>query len=133
MSSDPLKFVRVSFACGIRRKVSFVVTIFLSLAVFLTIVSGEIPENSESISLLNAYVFTSTIMSTLTVIITIIEIRIHSFGPDKSIPTCLMNIFTKLWGSSQQIGVIIVNETNNVNVDSVKKCGKRQSERKSEC
>ena len=84
-------------------KVSFVVTIFLSLAVFLTIVSGEIPENSESISLLNAYVFTSTIMSTLTVIVTIIEIRIHSFGPDKSIPTCL-NFLTKLLGSSSQIG-----------------------------
>ena len=81
-------------------KVSFVVTIFLALAVFLTIVSGEMPENSESISLLNAYVFTSTIMSTLTVIITIVEIRIHSLGPDRRIPTCVQR-FTQFWASSQ--------------------------------
>ena len=33
-------------------KASFVVTVFLSLAVFLTIVSGKLPENSEKISLL---------------------------------------------------------------------------------
>ena len=100
-------------------KVSFVVTIFLSLAVFLTIVSGEIPENSENISLLNAYVFTSTIMSTLTVIITIIEIRLHSYGSDKPIPNCL-NFVRKIWGSSTQVDVILVNKRNSVNVDTVK-------------
>ena len=108
-------------------KVSFVVTIFLSLAVFLTIVSGEMPENSESISLLNAYVFTSTIMSTLTVMITIVEIRLHSFGSDRSIPTCL-RIFTKFWASSSKVGHTSEDETDfegymrtkNVNRNSVK-------------
>ena len=58
-------------------KISFVVTIFLSLAVFLTIVSGKLPENSDRISLLNIYVFTSTFVSTLVAVLTIIQIRIQ--------------------------------------------------------
>lgn len=81
-------------------KVSFVVTVFLSLAVFLTIVSGEMPENSESVSLLNIYVFTSTVMSTITVILTIIQIRLHSNGTNHTIPRCL-RAFSKLFTASK--------------------------------
>ena len=38
-------------------KVGFVVTMFLSMIVFLTIGSSKLPENSDRISLLNIYVF----------------------------------------------------------------------------
>ena len=109
-------------------KVSFVVTIFLALAVFLTIVSGEMPENSENISLLNAYVFTSTLMSTVIVIITILELRIHSLGSDRRIPTCIRH-FTKFWASSHskvshdsddEDDVNEYNKTRHVNRKSVK-------------
>ena len=75
-------------------KVSFVVTVFLSLAVFLTIVSREMPENSESISLLNIYVLVSTIMSMLIAIVTLIQIRLHSIGTERPVPKYL-KLFTR--------------------------------------
>ena len=59
-------------------KASFVVTVFLSLVVFLTVVSSKLPENSDKISLLNIYVFTSTVMSTLIAVLTTILIRVHN-------------------------------------------------------
>ena len=75
-------------------KISFVVTVFLSLAVFLTIVSGKLPENSEKISLLNIYVFANTFVSTLVAVLTIIQIRIHHRS--SPVPTWLKR-FTEIF------------------------------------
>lgn len=78
-------------------KASFVITVFLALAVFLTIVSGNLPENSDSVSLLNVYVFMSTLLSVVIAIVTIYQIRLHHRDPE--IPVCgfllkLVNVFT---------------------------------------
>jgi len=62
-------------------KASFVITVFLALAVFLTIVSGNLPENSDSVSLLNVYVFMSTLLSVIIAIVTIIQIRVYHRDP----------------------------------------------------
>ena len=70
-------------------KIGFAVTMFLSMIVFLTIVSSKLPENSDRISLLNIYVFVSTVLSTLIAIITIIEIRVYFKDPTKPVPMCL--------------------------------------------
>ena len=80
-------------------KASFVVTVFLSLAVFLTIVSGKLPENSEAIAFLNIYVFISTLLSTFIAIVTICEIRIYHRNSAVPVPRCLIR-FTILFSSS---------------------------------
>ena len=77
-------------------KISFVVTVFLSLAVFLTIVSGKLPENSEKISLLNIYVFANTFVSTLVAVLTIIQIRIHHRSSHIPVPSWLKR-FTEIF------------------------------------
>ena len=109
-------------------KVSFVVTVFLSLCVFLTIVSGKMPENSESISLLNAYVFTSLIMSTLITVITIVEIRLHNNESDIAIPRCL-TLFANYCASSKrsrtsEVTDIRFMKTVNVHRNSILSVGK---------
>ena len=80
-------------------KASFVVTVFLSLAVFLTIVSGKLPENSETISLLNIYVFVSTLVSTLVAIVTIIHIRLHNRDHRHPVPHYLQKLTKFISGS----------------------------------
>ena len=76
-------------------KVGFVVTMFLSMIVFLTIVSSKLPENSDRISLLNIYVFLSTLFSTFIAVITIIELRVYFRDPSIAVPKYLQK-FTKI-------------------------------------
>ena len=73
-------------------KVGFAVTMFLSMIVFLTIVSSKLPENSDRISLLNIYVFVSTVLSTLIAIITLIQMRLYFRDPSKPVPMFLQKI-----------------------------------------
>ena len=89
-------------------KASFVVTMFLSMVVFLTIVSGKLPENSERISLLNIYVFVSTLQSTLIAIITMIQIRVYFRDPEIPVPPCLQK-FTKFSIKLKKIRVFVPN------------------------
>lgn len=56
-------------------KAGYAVTIFLAFAVFLTIVTTTLPENSESVALFSIYVILMTSMSTLITIIALIECR----------------------------------------------------------
>lgn len=77
-------------------KASFAVTVFLALAVFLTIVSGKLPENSDKISLINIYVFESTLLSTLTTIIAIVLIRIHNRDQNILVPSRLQ-LFVRMF------------------------------------
>ncbi|XP_045210826.2 acetylcholine receptor subunit alpha-1-A-like [Mercenaria mercenaria] len=73
-------------------KASFVITVFLSLAVFLTIVSGNLPENSDKVSILNVYVFICTLLSVIIAILTIIQIRIYHRDADRSISPFLVKL-----------------------------------------
>lgn len=66
-------------------KASFVITVFLSLAVFLTIVSSNLPENTDKVSILNVYVFICTLLSVLIAILTIIQIRIYHRDPGRKV------------------------------------------------
>ncbi|XP_045211320.2 acetylcholine receptor subunit delta-like [Mercenaria mercenaria] len=73
-------------------KASFVITVFLSLAVFLTIVSSKLPENSDKISILNVYVFLCTLLSVIIAILTIIQIRIYHRDTERSISPFLVKL-----------------------------------------
>ncbi|XP_053406583.1 neuronal acetylcholine receptor subunit alpha-6-like [Mercenaria mercenaria] len=57
-------------------RVSYAVTVFLSLAVFLTIVSEELPTNSDVISILSLYLTAMITLSTVIVLICILELRL---------------------------------------------------------
>lgn len=57
-------------------RAGYSITVFLSLAVFLTIVASELPKNSDRTSLLAIYLMCMTSLSTIIVIISLIEIRL---------------------------------------------------------
>ena len=52
------------------------ITVFLSLAVFLTIVSSTLPQNSDTSSLLGIYLMLMISLSTLIMLISLIELRL---------------------------------------------------------
>lgn len=66
-------------------KTGFSVTAFLSFAVFLTIISTELPRNSTTVSTFSAYLVIMTLVSTLMVVVTIIQLRIFSRADDTPI------------------------------------------------
>ena len=57
-------------------RASYAITVFLSLAVFLTIVAQQLPTNSDVISLLSVYLTTMEVLSTLIVLICIVQLRL---------------------------------------------------------
>ncbi|WAR21560.1 ACHA6-like protein [Mya arenaria] len=57
-------------------RAGYSVTVFLSLAVFLTIVASEMPNNSENTSIFSVYLMTMTTFSTLIVMLTLVEVRL---------------------------------------------------------
>ena len=57
-------------------KAGYSVNVFLSLAVFLTIISDQLPNNSDTVSLMAIYLAMMVILSTLVVIICVTQIRL---------------------------------------------------------
>ncbi|KAK3106417.1 hypothetical protein FSP39_019525 [Pinctada imbricata] len=58
-------------------KTGYSITIFLSFAVFLSILSAEIPKNSDKRCLLSIYVMCEVVLSILILIITNIQLRLY--------------------------------------------------------
>ena len=75
--------------CDSGEKASYAVTVFLSFAVFLTIISSQLPENSNIVSLFSVYLIFQTVQSTAITVIALILIRISSFDSDTPIPKVL--------------------------------------------
>ena len=57
-------------------RASYAVTIFLSISVFLTIIASEFPKNSDSLSYLGLYLILMTSVSTIFVIISVVQLRL---------------------------------------------------------
>lgn len=72
-------------------KTGYSVTAFLSFAVFLTIISTELPRNSTDISTFSAYLFIMTLVSTIMVVVTLIQLRISIRDDDRPV--------TRYWNS----------------------------------
>lgn len=64
-------------------RAGYSITVFLSLAVFLTIVSEQLPRNSENTSLLAVYIMLVTTLSTVIVMICMIQLRLQSWNDTK--------------------------------------------------
>ncbi|KAL3868218.1 hypothetical protein ACJMK2_041049 [Sinanodonta woodiana] len=74
-------------------KASFSVTVFLALAVFLTMVTATLPQNSEKISLLGIYLVIIAGFSTVIVILTLFILRLNFRNVDEDpIPPCLIQL-----------------------------------------
>lgn len=58
-------------------RVSYAITIFLSFAVFLTLISENMPKSSEPMSLLSYFLIVTMTMSTLICILTVVTMRLH--------------------------------------------------------
>nr|XP_034318297.1 acetylcholine receptor subunit alpha-like [Crassostrea gigas] len=58
-------------------RVSYAITIFLSFAVFLTLISENMPKTSEPMSILSYFLVVTMTMSTLICILTIVTMRFH--------------------------------------------------------
>ncbi|MEW8542114.1 MAG: hypothetical protein AB2693_01150 [Candidatus Thiodiazotropha sp.] len=78
-----LSFLNVAvfvLPCDSGEKASYAITVFLSFAVFLTIVSNSLPENSDSISIFSIYLIIQTIQSTMITLLAMILIRMSHFS-----------------------------------------------------
>ena len=78
-------------------KASYAVTVFLAFAVFLTIISSSLPENSDATALYSVYIIIQTAQSTLITILALIFIRLHNIKDEhrRPIPQWLLS-FVKL-------------------------------------
>ena len=62
--------------CSSGEKAGYAITVFLAFAVFLTIVSDSLPQNSDAISLFSVYLIIQTVQSTIITVLAMLMIRI---------------------------------------------------------
>ncbi|XP_046562549.1 acetylcholine receptor subunit alpha-like [Haliotis rubra] len=73
-------------------KLSFAVTVLLSLVVFMTFASERIPKTSTGISMLTVYLTTVTASSAVNVIMTIVVLILHNKPNTEEIPRCFQKL-----------------------------------------
>ena len=73
-------------------KTGFAVTAFLAFAVFLTIISAELPKTADTVSTFSAYLFMITFISAFIAMITIVELRLFAREVEVPVPAglCLL-------------------------------------------
>ncbi|KAL4234573.1 Neurotransmitter-gated ion-channel transmembrane region [Mactra antiquata] len=77
--------------CESGEKSGYAVTVFLAFAVFLSILSSTLPENSDSIAAFSLYLIILTLMSTTITLIALVLIRLASYDNDnKPVPKALI-------------------------------------------
>lgn len=64
--------------CESGERAGYGVTVFLSLAVFLTIIAAELPKNSDKISYMSQYLALNCVLSTLIVAASLIQLRLST-------------------------------------------------------
>lgn len=76
-------------------KMGYSITVFLSFAVFLTIVSDSLPDNSEDVPLLSVYLILQLSVGTLTVIVTSLQLRLN-FRDENTEMLCIYKIIVRI-------------------------------------
>jgi hypothetical protein len=66
-------------------KMGYTVSIFLSLAVFLTLINAELPVNSDSVSIMSLYLMLQLGLSVVVIFITSLQLRLHHRMPEREI------------------------------------------------
>ncbi|XP_048731357.2 neuronal acetylcholine receptor subunit alpha-3-like [Ostrea edulis] len=66
-------------------RVSYAMTIFLSFAVFMTLLSENIPRSSEPMSLLSYFLIVTMLKSTLICVLTVVNLNLHFKDPTSEV------------------------------------------------
>lgn len=80
---------------GSGEKVGYTIAVFLSYALFYTILSESLPKNSDNVSTIAAYLFFMMFLSTLATVITIVELRIYNKKTRGRVRLCSITIVVK--------------------------------------
>lgn len=72
--------------CESGERASYAITVFLAFAVFLTIVSTTLPENSNSVAIFSVFLILQTIQSTMITMIALLMIRVSGFDENVPVP-----------------------------------------------
>ena len=88
--------------CDSGEKTGYAMTVFLAFAVFLTIVSSTLPQNSEKISIVSVFLIIQTVASTLITIIALGMRRVNDFPDDKPVPPWVYKVMRFLMFRSCQ-------------------------------
>ncbi|KAL4231170.1 hypothetical protein ACF0H5_008752 [Mactra antiquata] len=81
--------------CDSGEKTGYAIILFLSFAIFLLIVTEIMPEGMNTIPVISTYLLIECVFSTIIVIITIIQLRLHNQGEDTPV-THFLEVITKL-------------------------------------
>jgi len=76
--------------CESGERSGYAVTVFLAFAVFLTIISSTMPENSEHVAIFSVFLLVQTLSSTLITILALVMIRVVNKDDNVDpVPRCL--------------------------------------------
>ncbi|XP_033762356.1 neuronal acetylcholine receptor subunit beta-3-like [Pecten maximus] len=73
-------------------KNAFCVTVYLSYAVFLGIISSELPPNSKNVSYLAIYLLALLVFSVIIVLITVIQVRLFIEYGETPVPASILKV-----------------------------------------
>ncbi|XP_061179320.1 neuronal acetylcholine receptor subunit alpha-6-like [Saccostrea echinata] len=85
VSADKVGFYEFVENTDAGEKMGYAVTIFLTFAVFLTMVSGELPINSDNVSILSVYLIVQLCIGIFVLIITSLQLRLHHRTAERNI------------------------------------------------
>ena len=85
-------------ACG--EKITLCISIFLTLAVFLTIITSSMPESSDEVSILGVYVGLQLLGSALTILTTVISLLLYNKEDTERVPW-LLRVMCKICCQSE--------------------------------
>ncbi|XP_062594914.1 acetylcholine receptor subunit alpha-like [Saccostrea cucullata] len=77
-------------------RISYAITIFLSFAVFMTLLSDNMPKSSEPMALLSYFLIFTMCLSTLMTILTIFTMCLHLKEPEAKVSRTLLNVLKLL-------------------------------------
>ncbi|XP_060598046.1 acetylcholine receptor subunit alpha-like [Ruditapes philippinarum] len=115
-----LNLISFFIPCESGEKTSFPISIFLTMAVFLTIISREMPESIDGVSYLSSYVTVLLGIGAVTTLCSALSLRFHFRARPKSV--------SKFWRFLVKILVPVSDdkdENKNVENDDIKKQRKR--------
>lgn len=78
--------------CESGERAGYAITVFLALAVFLTIVSSTLPANSDTIAIFSIYLIIQTVQSTVITLIALIMLRVHFLDENTKKPGCIISM-----------------------------------------
>ena len=91
-----LNLFTFAIPCDSGERTGYSITVWLSFAVFLTIINDNLPQSSTSIMAI--YAMMQLFLTTICVIICTLQLRVNGYSEDKDVPRCLTRMvicFTK--------------------------------------